>query len=75
MRLTEVHDSTTAKEFLAVNVALNRQNPAYIRPLDKDIRDVFDRKKNKTFRQGEATRWILKEVEGSTDWQNCSFCQ
>jgi hypothetical protein len=64
MRLTEVHDSTTAKEFLAVNVALNRQNPAYIRPLDKDIRDVFDREKNKTFRQGEATRWILKDEKG-----------
>ena len=64
MRLTEVHDSTTAKEFIAVNVRLNRQNPAYIRPLDKDINDVFNREKNKTFRHGEATRWILKDDKG-----------
>ncbi len=64
MRLTEVHDSTTAKEFLAVNVSLNRQNPAYIRPLDKDINDVFNKEKNKTFRYGEATRWVLKDEKG-----------
>ncbi len=64
MRLTEVHDSTTAKEFLAVNVSLNRQNPAYIRPLDKDINDVFNKEKNKTFRHGEATRWVLKDEKG-----------
>ena len=38
--------------------------PGYIRPLDKDIDQVFDPKKNKAFRQGEAARWILKDEEG-----------
>lgn len=43
---------------------MNKDNPNYIRPLDKDIEQVFDPKKNKSFRHGEATRWILKDDSG-----------
>jgi hypothetical protein len=64
MHLIEVSDKKTAGEFLQVNAELNAGNPAYIRPLDKDINQVFDQQKNKTFRFGEATRWILKNDEG-----------
>src|SRR6185295_2346093 len=64
MQLVEVTNSSLAKEFLLVNVELNKNNPAYIRPLDKDIYEVFDKKKNKTFRSGEVIRWILKDAEG-----------
>ncbi|HZG23272.1 MAG TPA: hypothetical protein VEZ17_01770, partial [Chitinophagaceae bacterium] len=61
MQLIEVTDASGAEEFLQVNVKLNQANPHYIRPLDKDIHEVFDREKNKTFRFGEVTRWILKD--------------
>ena len=54
-----------SKEFLLVNVELNKSNPNYIRPLDKDINEVFDKKKNKAFRFGEAIRWILKDNAGT----------
>lgn len=64
MQLIEVTSPRLAKEFIAVNVALNKSNPHYIRPLDKDIREVFDPKKNKTFRHGEVTRWVLKDKNG-----------
>src|SRR6186997_449911 len=64
MQLVEVTNSSLAKEFLLVNVELNKNNPAYIRPLDKDINEVFDPKKNKTFRSGEVVRWILKDNDG-----------
>jgi hypothetical protein len=64
MQLIEVVDKKTARDFLWVNVLLNRNNPAYIRPLDKDINDVFDPKKNKAFRHGEMTRWVLKDDAG-----------
>lgn len=60
MQLIEVSDKKSAKEFLLVNVEINKANPDYIRPLDKDINEIFDPKKNKAFRFGEATRWILK---------------
>jgi hypothetical protein len=66
MQLVEVTNSNLAKEFLLVNVELNKNNPAYIRPLDKDIYEVFDKKKNKTFRSGEVARWILKDDEESS---------
>lgn len=64
MQLAEVSDKKTAKEFIEVNVLINKNDPNYIRPLDKDINEVFDAQKNKAFRHGEATRWILKDEEG-----------
>jgi len=64
MQLTEVSDKRTAKEFLDVNVLVNKNDPNYIRPLDKDIDEVFDPEKNKAFRHGEAIRWILKDEDG-----------
>lgn len=73
MQLIEVSTSQLAKEFLLVNVELNKNNPAYIRPLDKDINEVFDKKKNKTFRFGEATRWILKDDDGKSIGRIAAF--
>lgn len=64
MQLAEVSNKQQAKYFLLVNVLINKSNPNYIRPLDKDINDVFDSKKNKAFRHGEAIRWILKNEDG-----------
>jgi hypothetical protein len=64
MKLVEVKDKKTAQDFIQVNVEINKNDPNYIRPLDKDINDVFDPAKNKTFRFGEATRWILKDNDG-----------
>lgn len=64
MQLIEVTDSQTAEDFIKVNVRVNKDNPNYIRPLDKDVNDVFDKAKNKTFRFGTAIRWILKDASG-----------
>jgi hypothetical protein len=64
MQLMEVTSKQLAKEFLLVNVEINKNDPNYIRPLDKDINEVFDKKKNKAYRFGEATRWILKDNNG-----------
>ncbi|MEO5995670.1 MAG: hypothetical protein ABIN89_03110, partial [Chitinophagaceae bacterium] len=64
MQLVEVTDANMAKQFLEVNVDINKGNPNYIRPLDKDINEVFDSKLNKAFRFGEVIRWILKDDEG-----------
>ncbi|MER3499702.1 MAG: hypothetical protein C4308_14295 [Chitinophagaceae bacterium] len=64
MQLIEVNDKKSAKDFITVNVFINQGNPNYIRPLDKDVNAVFDPKANKTFRFGEATRWVLKDEQG-----------
>ena len=64
MQLIEVKDRPAIRDFLDVNKIINGNNPNYIQPLDKDVSDVFDEKKNKSFRHGEATRWILKNNDG-----------
>ncbi len=64
MQLIPVNDTTTAQQFIQVAIQLNKQDPNWIRPLDKDINEVFDKDKNKTFRFGEVVRWILKDDNG-----------
>lgn len=64
MQITEVTSTAAAKQFLQVAIELYRNDPYWIRPLDKDINDVFDKTKNKTFRFGEVVRWIVKDGNG-----------
>ncbi|MFM2139523.1 MAG: hypothetical protein RJA57_1830 [Bacteroidota bacterium] len=64
MQLTEVNTPALEKRFIRVNREIHRSDPAYIQPLDKDIRTVFDPRTNKTFRHGEAIRWILQDETG-----------
>jgi GNAT superfamily N-acetyltransferase len=65
MFLTEVTTAQHEKEFIKVNVLMNFTDPNYIRPLDKDVLQVFDKNKNKTHRFGETIRWILKDEQGN----------
>jgi hypothetical protein len=64
MQLTEVTNARSAKEFIRVNTIINKDDPNYIHPLEKDVNAVFDPQKNKTFRQGEVARWVLKDKDG-----------
>ena len=59
MQVKEVLDKKLANDFIKVNVEVNQVNPHYIRPLDNEVNEVFDPKKNKHFKYGEATRWVL----------------
>jgi hypothetical protein len=61
MQLIEVNSKYSSKEFLAVPVIIYKNDPNFIRPLDKDVNDVFDPVKNKAYRFGESIRWILKD--------------
>ena len=58
MQLITVNDKNN-RQFLQVAVELYKNDPNWIRPLDKDINQVFDKDKNKAFRFGEVIRWIL----------------
>lgn len=64
MQLTEVTTPEHARDFIKVNNIINKDDPNYIYPLEKDVYAVFDPKKNKTFRQGEVVRWLLKDKDG-----------
>lgn len=65
MYIVEVNDKKSAGEFLKVPLLIYKNDPDWIRPLDKDIEDVFDPKTNKMFRHGEACRWVLKDDNGN----------
>lgn len=64
MQLIEVNSPELEKEFIMVLVHLYKKDPNFIRPLDKDIYAVFDPKKNRLLKTGEAVRWILKDEKG-----------
>ncbi len=59
MQIIEVNSSETENKFLAINAQLNEHNPYYIRPLDNEVKQVFNPQSNKLFKEGTAKRWIL----------------
>ncbi|KYP16547.1 hypothetical protein [Flavihumibacter sp. CACIAM 22H1] len=64
MKIVAVDDSQLVKAFLQVHIELNRQNPAFIIPIEQDVEAVFDPSKNKLFRQGKTKRWLLQQEDG-----------
>lgn len=63
MKIIEVNTIEEANKFIAVPFGIYRDDAHYIRPLDKDINEIFDKKKNKYFRHGLACRWIFVDDE------------
>lgn len=73
MDLIQVTNRQQEIEFLDVHYQINKGNPGWIRPLDKDIRTVFDPLQNKAFRHGEAIRWLLQTSSGKTIGRIAAF--
>jgi len=65
MKIIPVHNEKTKKEFLEFPARLYSKDKNYIRPLDKDIEEVFDPKKNRFFKNGECERFLF-EKDGKT---------
>ncbi len=65
MQVIEVKNRSSSNDFLKVNPLVNKHNPKYIQPLDNEVNDVFDSKKNRAFNSGDAKRWILKDNNGN----------
>lgn len=64
MYLSEVTSSKEEGDFLQAHVECNKHDKAWIRPLDNDIKTVFDKHKNKSFRFGEVVRWVMYDMHG-----------
>lgn len=64
MDLIPVNDERDAEAFIKVALDIYKDYKNWIRPLDKDINDVFDREKNKFFLHGDCERWLLRNGEG-----------
>ena len=64
MRIVEVSTAQHKKDFLLLPVSIYKDEPEWIRPLDKDIESIFDPKQNKFFRHGQCTRFLLYDESG-----------
>jgi hypothetical protein len=62
MHIQVVNTDALAKIWLHFPIELYKNDSQYIRPLDKDIVDVFDEKKNKFYKQGVCERWLIKDA-------------
>ncbi len=75
MHIFPVTSQYEQKLFLKVPITIYQNDLNWIRPLDKDIEEVFEEKKNKAFRFGKAQRWILKDNNGNLIGRIAAFHQ
>lgn len=66
MKAIKIVSHNHIQEFLDFPGRLLMNDPNYIRPLDQDIEQVFDVKKNKFFRSGECERFLFVNNKGET---------
>jgi hypothetical protein len=64
MQMQQVISLEQQAKFMAVPDMIYKDDPQWIKPLDKDILEIFDEKKNKTFRFGKIIRWLLTGKDG-----------
>ena len=60
MKIIEVNNKKTIKDFLDTAKILYKGDKFWVCPLDQEIETIFDSSKNVFFSHGEATRWVLK---------------
>lgn len=65
MKIIEVNDKKSAKEFLDVPKILYKNDPNWVCPLDIEIENIFNPQKNSCFKNGDAKRWVLKDEKGN----------
>jgi len=61
MKIIVVETELLSKAFREMPLRIYKHDKNYIRPLNKDIDEVFDQSKNKFFRHGECERWLLQD--------------
>ncbi len=73
MQIVEVKTEQHKKDFLSLPLKFYKDDPNWIRPLNKDIESVFDPEQNKLFRNGECVRFILQDELGTTIGRIAAF--
>lgn len=73
MRPVEVQSKQDIDAFHALPFTIYRNDKAWVPHLKQDVEKVFDPKKNKFFRHGEATRWLLKDDNGKVIGRVAAF--
>lgn len=61
LEIIEVTDKKTAKAWLAFGSEIYKDQKSFVPYVKQDIAKVFDPTKNRAFKAGKATRWIIKK--------------
>jgi GNAT superfamily N-acetyltransferase len=64
LKIIVVNTPQLAKDWIEMPLPLYAQDKEYIRPLDKDVQEVFDPAKNKLHSNGLCERWLLQNTNG-----------
>ncbi len=64
MKIILVNTAQLATEWLEMPLRLYANDAQYVRPLDKDVQEVFDPAKNKLHTSGLCERWLLQSNNG-----------
>lgn len=62
MRIISVESRKTRSQFLDVVNLIYKDDPAYVRPLDFMIQEIFDPSKNEFYQHGQAQRYLLLDA-------------
>lgn len=73
MKLIEVKDRQSIRSFLEVPKQLYRNDPNWVCPLDMEIENTFNPEKNASFKNGEASRWVIVNTNGSLAGRIAAF--
>jgi len=64
MDIIPVNNEQLAQSFVTMAPLFYSDDPNYIRPLDSDVHQVFDRNANPRYRTGDCARWLLRDDSG-----------
>ena len=73
MQLVEVNNKRTIKSFHQLPFSIYKNTKVWVPHLRQDIESVFDKKKNKQLRHGEAIRWILLDYKSEVIGRVAAF--
>jgi hypothetical protein len=73
MQISEVKTPQDIKEFIEFPKRLYKGDPNWVCMLDSELKATFDPGKNRLFRQGDASRWILRDENGKTIGRIAAF--
>jgi len=73
MQIIEVNTQKDKNEFIDFPKRLYRDDSNWVCMLDSDLEATFDPEKNRMFKFGEASRWILKDENESTIGRIAAF--
>ncbi|RLD33656.1 MAG: GNAT family N-acetyltransferase [Bacteroidetes bacterium] len=64
MKLIEVNDKKSRKQFLDVAREIYKNDDNWVCPLDRTLESIFSREENPFYTHGDAIRWVLVNEEG-----------